>query len=42
MALVKLEDFDPNYREAFDGNDIKGMRSILKEVMRRLVQSAML
>jgi len=25
MALVKLEDFDPNYREAFDGNDIKGM-----------------
>lgn len=25
MALVKLSDFDPDYREAFDGNDIKGM-----------------
>jgi uncharacterized protein (TIGR02271 family) len=25
MPLVKLEDFDPNYRESFDGNDIKGM-----------------
>jgi len=25
MPLVKLEDFDPNYRESFDGNDLKGM-----------------
>jgi uncharacterized protein (TIGR02271 family) len=25
MALVKIEDFDPNYRESFDGSDIKGM-----------------
>jgi len=28
MPLVKLEDFDPNYRESFDGNDLKGMGSI--------------
>lgn len=25
MALVKLEDFDPNYRDSFNGSDIKGM-----------------
>ena len=25
MALVRIEDFAPNYRESFDGNDIKGM-----------------
>lgn len=25
MPLLKLEDFDPNYTESFDGNDIKGM-----------------
>lgn len=25
MALVKISDFDPDYREAFDGNDVKGM-----------------
>ncbi len=25
MTLVKLEDFDPNYRESFNGNDVKGM-----------------
>jgi uncharacterized protein (TIGR02271 family) len=25
MALLKISDFDPNYRQAFDGNDIKGM-----------------
>ncbi|MGJ5675485.1 MAG: DUF2382 domain-containing protein [Nostochopsis sp.] len=25
MALYKLTDFDPNYRNALDGNDIKGM-----------------
>lgn len=25
MPLLKLEDFDPNYRESFEGNDIKGM-----------------
>ncbi len=25
MALLKLEDFDPNYRETFDGGDIKGL-----------------
>lgn len=25
MALVKIEDFDPNYRDNFDGKDIKGM-----------------
>ncbi|MBW4510169.1 MAG: DUF2382 domain-containing protein [Scytonematopsis contorta HA4267-MV1] len=25
MALYKLEDFDTDYRNAFDGNDIKGM-----------------
>ena len=25
MALVKLGDFDPDYTESFDGNDIKGM-----------------
>ena len=25
MALLKLEDFNPDYRESFDGNDIKGM-----------------
>ena len=25
MALVKLEDFDPNYQESFDNHDIKGM-----------------
>lgn len=25
MALVKLEDFDPNYRESFDERDVKGM-----------------
>lgn len=25
MPLLKIEDFDPNYTEAFDGNDIKGM-----------------
>ncbi len=25
MALLKLEDFDPKYRESFDNNDIKGM-----------------
>ena len=24
MPLVKLEDFDPNYRESFNNNDIKG------------------
>lgn len=24
MVLYKLEDFDPNYQDAFDGNDIKG------------------
>jgi uncharacterized protein (TIGR02271 family) len=24
MALVKLHDFDPNYGESFDGNDLKG------------------
>ena len=25
MALLKLEDFNPDYRESFGGNDIKGM-----------------
>jgi hypothetical protein len=25
MALTKLSDFDPNYRENFNGNDVKGM-----------------
>lgn len=25
MALLKIEDFDPKYRESFDGSDIKGM-----------------
>ena len=25
MTLIKINDFDPNYRESFDGNDIKGM-----------------
>jgi uncharacterized protein (TIGR02271 family) len=25
MALLKLEDFDPNYRETFEGGDIKGL-----------------
>ncbi len=25
MALLKLEDFDPNYRETFGGGDIKGL-----------------
>jgi uncharacterized protein (TIGR02271 family) len=25
MALLKISDFDPDYREAFDGNDVKGM-----------------
>ena len=25
MGLLKISDFDPNYRQAFDGNDIKGM-----------------
>jgi hypothetical protein len=25
MALVKIEDFAPNYRDHFDGKDIKGM-----------------
>ena len=25
MPLLKLEDFDPNYRESFNGSDIKGM-----------------
>jgi uncharacterized protein (TIGR02271 family) len=25
MALLKLEDFDPNYRETFAGDDIKGL-----------------
>lgn len=24
MSLLKLEDFDPNYRETFDGDDVKG------------------
>jgi len=24
MVLYKLEDFETNYQEAFDGNDIKG------------------
>jgi len=37
MPLVKLEDFDPNYRESFDGNDLKGMGSIQK-----IAQSTML
>ena len=25
MALLKLEDFDPNYRETFEGEDVKGL-----------------
>lgn len=25
MALLKLEDFDPNYRETFQGEDVKGL-----------------
>ncbi len=25
MALLKLEDFDPNYRDTFEGGDIKGL-----------------
>ncbi|MBD1925514.1 DUF2382 domain-containing protein [Trichocoleus sp. FACHB-90] len=25
MALLKIEDFDPNYRETFGGNDLQGM-----------------
>ncbi|MBW4565485.1 MAG: DUF2382 domain-containing protein [Mojavia pulchra JT2-VF2] len=25
MALYKLEDFDPNYRDSFQGNDLKGL-----------------
>lgn len=25
MALVKIEDFDPNYRDSFNGTDLKGM-----------------
>ncbi len=25
MALLKLEDFDPNYRETFEGQDVKGL-----------------
>lgn len=24
MALLKIDDFDPNYRDSFDGDDIKG------------------
>jgi len=39
MPLVKL-DFDPNYRESFDGNDLKGMGVYTQ--MRRLAQSTML
>jgi hypothetical protein len=31
MALVKIKDFDPNYKEAFSGHDIKGM-SVYSEV----------
>ncbi|KJH71359.1 DUF2382 domain-containing protein [Aliterella atlantica] len=25
MALLKIEDFDPNYRDSFNGSDLKGM-----------------
>jgi uncharacterized protein (TIGR02271 family) len=25
MALLKLDDFDPNYRETFEGDDVKGL-----------------
>lgn len=25
MALQKIEDFDPNYRESFEGDDVKGL-----------------
>ncbi|HBE51499.1 MAG TPA: photosystem reaction center subunit H, partial [Cyanobacteria bacterium UBA11369] len=25
MALLKLEDFDPNYRETFEGEVVKGL-----------------
>lgn len=25
MALMKIEDFDPNYRDSFNGSDLKGM-----------------
>jgi hypothetical protein len=31
MALVKIKDFDPNYKDAFSGHDIKGM-SVYSEV----------
>jgi len=40
MPLVKLEDFDPNYRESFDGNDLKGMGSIQTQ-MRGTVNDAL-
>jgi len=25
MSLLKIKEFDPNYRESFEGKDIKGM-----------------
>ena len=25
MGLLKIEDFDPNYRDSFNGSDLKGM-----------------
>ena len=25
MVLYKLDDFDPNYKESFEGHDIKGL-----------------
>jgi len=28
MPFLKLEDFDPNYRDTFDGGDIKGLKCL--------------
>jgi len=41
MPLVKLEDFDPNYRESFDGNDLKGMGSIQTQMKIGTVNDAL-
>ena len=42
MALYKVADYDPNYRDAFQGEDIKDMTFTLKVVMIKLVLLAIL
>jgi len=41
MPLLKIEDFEPKYRESFDDNDIKAMDVYTEGGKEKLALSAM-